>query len=160
MIPARQQATSATLNTVCSTANNIVGGSGGPSAIYAKPSWQSGITPNGIAAGDQHRYTPDCSFVRERRTAKQELYLRARRCRASWWPTLGVPGRTAQFWRHRWYLASSPAFAAIMALINQTTGVRGTRTPCYIRSPPPQDKVATLRTEALAGSPCAFKRCH
>src|SRR6266568_6600289 len=30
-------ATSANLNTVCATANNIVGGSGGPSGIYLKP---------------------------------------------------------------------------------------------------------------------------
>src|SRR2546430_7859166 len=57
-----ETATSGTLNTVCSTANNIVGGSGGPSAIFKKTSWQSGITPNGIAAGDNHRYITDISF--------------------------------------------------------------------------------------------------
>src|SRR5712664_1653961 len=43
-------------------ADNIVAGSGGPSILYAKPSFQSGITPNGITAGDNHRYLPDVSL--------------------------------------------------------------------------------------------------
>ncbi len=68
-------ATSANLNTVCATANNIVGGSGGPSGIYAKPSFQSGITPNGIAAGDNHRYTPDVSLFASDGPASKSFYL-------------------------------------------------------------------------------------
>src|SRR6266700_1612599 len=71
--------TSSTLNTVCagSAATNIVGGSGGPSSIYAKPPFQSGIIPNGIVAGDNHRYTPDVSLFASGRHLS--LFSRLRR---------------------------------------------------------------------------------
>ena len=56
-------ATSSNLNSVCVNPSpasllNIVGGSGGPSSVYAKPPFQSGtITPN-----DGHRDLPDVSL--------------------------------------------------------------------------------------------------
>src|SRR4029077_2583914 len=76
------KATSATLNTVCATANGIASGSGGPSGInagsfagYPKPAWQSGIIPNGIAAGDNHRYIPDVSLFASDGPQSKSFYL-------------------------------------------------------------------------------------
>src|SRR5467141_2082986 len=151
-------ATSATLNTVCSTANNIVGGSGGPSAIYAKPSWQSGITPNGIAAGDQHRYTPDVSLFASDGPQSKSFYLT---CQADAVPAGGppscVPGPNGfSFGATGGTSASSPAFAAIMALINQNNGRQGNANPVLYKIAATEGRSCNSSTEALAGSPCAF----
>jgi len=151
-------ATSATLNTVCSTANNIVGGSGGPSAIYAKPSWQSGITPNGIAAGDQHRYTPDVSLFASDGPQSKSFYLT---CQADAVPAGGppscVPGPNGfSFGATGGTSASSPAFAAIMALINQNNGRQGNANPVLYKIAATAGQSCNSSTEALAGSPCAF----
>jgi len=54
-------ATSSSLTTCVSPSpslQNIVAGSGGSSILYAKPSFQSGITPNGIAAADNTGICP------------------------------------------------------------------------------------------------------
>ncbi len=114
-------ATATTLNTVCATANNIVGGGGGPSSIYAKPAWQSGIIPNGIAAGDNHRYTPDVSLFASDGPQSMSFYLVCQAdavpagnppsCASSGSFSFGAAGGTS---------ASSPALAAIIALINQS----------------------------------------
>jgi subtilase family serine protease len=87
--------TAATLIAACVNPNpssllNISAGSGGPSncststnngttitctAGYAKPAWQSGIIPNGIAAGDNHRYIPDVSLFASDGPQSQSFYL-------------------------------------------------------------------------------------
>jgi len=121
-------ATSATLNTVCALAStspllNIVGGSGGPSSIYAKPSFQSGITPKGIAAGDNHRYTPDVALFASDGPQSRSFYLL---CQAdgisAGSPPSCVPDSNGHFsfFGSGGTSASSPAFAGIMALINQS----------------------------------------
>jgi hypothetical protein len=121
-------ATSATLNTVCALAStspllNIVGGSGGPSSIYAKPSFQSGITPNGIAVGDNHRYTPDVALFASDGPQSKSSYLL---CQAdgisAGSPPSCVPDSNGHFsfFGSGGTSASSPAFAGIMALINQS----------------------------------------
>jgi Pro-kumamolisin, activation domain/Bacterial Ig-like domain (group 3) len=120
--------TSATLNTVCALAStspllNIVGGSGGPSSIYAKPSFQSGITPNGIPAGDNHRYTPDVALFASDGPQSKSSYLL---CQAdgisAGSPPSCVPDSNGHFsfFGSGGTSASSPAFAGIMALINQS----------------------------------------
>ena len=152
-------ATSATLNTVCSTANNIVGGSGGPSAIYTKPSWQSGITPNGIAAGDNHRYIPDISLFASDGPQSLSFYLV---CQAdavpAGHPPSCLPGPNGfSFGGAGGTSASSPAFAAIMALINQSNGRQGNANPVLYKIAATANQSCNSSTTPLTGSAtCSF----
>jgi hypothetical protein len=154
-------ATSATLNTVCASGNNIVGGSGGPSGInagtfagYTKPAWQSGIIPNGIAAGDNHRYVPDVSLFASDGPQSKSFYPL---CEADASASC-VPDSTGNFV----FLsvggtsASSPAFAAIMALINQNNGRQGNANPVLYKIAATAGQSCNSSTEALSGSTCAF----
>ena len=151
-------ATSATLNTVCSTANNIVGGSGGPSAIYAKPSWQSGITPSGIAVSDNHRYIPDISLFASDGPQSLSFYLV---CQADTIPA-GHPPSCAtsgsfSFGGAGGTSASSPAFAAIMALINQNNGRQGNANPVLYKIAATANQSCNSSTTPLTGSAtCSF----
>jgi len=111
-------ATSSTLNTVCATANNIVGGSGGPSSVYAKPPFQSGtITPN-----DNHRDLPDVSLFASDGPTSSSFYLS---CQADAISAGSPPSCVPDAQGHFSFFAvggtsaSSPAFAGIMALIDQ-----------------------------------------
>ena len=150
-------ATSATLNTVCATPNNIVGGGGGPSSIYAKPAWQSGIIPNGIAAGDNHRYIPDVSLFASDGPQSQSFYLI---CQADSVPAGNPPSCATSgsfsFGGAGGTSASSPAFAAIMALINQTFGRQGNANPVLYKIAAASGQSCNSSTEALSGSTCAF----
>src|SRR6266567_1000985 len=116
-------ATSSNLTTVCATANNIVAGSGGPSAAYAKPSWQNGIIPNGIAAGDNHRYLPDVSLFASDGPASLSFYVV---CQADAVTAGSPPSCVPDAQGHLSFLgvggtsASSPSFAGIIALIGQS----------------------------------------
>jgi len=110
-------ATSSTLNTVCASATNIVGGSGGPSAFNAKPVWQSTF-------GDAtHRDLPDVSLFASNGPATNSFYPLCEAdatggqpsCQTTGASVIGGAGGTS---------ASSPAFAGIMALINQKLGGR------------------------------------
>jgi len=131
-------ATSSTLNTVCvnptpSTLLNIAAGSGGPSNCststvsgttitctgkYAKPSWQSALTPN-----DGARDLPDVSLFASDGPQSDSFYLfceadavtsgSSPSCASSGSFTFEGAGGTS---------ASSPAFAGIMALIVQQQG--------------------------------------
>jgi subtilase family serine protease len=86
-------------------ANNLYAGSGGASSVYATPAWQTGpgvptVDPSGAG---HHRYLPDVSLTaagHDGYIMEQEnvLYL--------------VAGTSV----------SSPAFAGIMAIVNQYTG--------------------------------------
>jgi len=116
-------ATSSNLNSVCvnpSPANllNIVGGSGGPSSVYAKPPFQSGgITPN-----DSHRDLPDISLFASDGASSNSFYLF---CQADGISAGSPPSCVPDAQGHFSFFgaggtsASSPAFAAIMALIDQ-----------------------------------------
>ena len=117
-------ATSANLNTVCAISSpnpllNIAAGSGGPSSVYAKPSWQSGtITP-----ADAHRDLPDVSLFASDGPQTHSFYLV---CEADVPPPPGTtpPPSCAtsgsfSFQAAGGTSASAPAFAGIMALINQ-----------------------------------------
>src|SRR5229473_2837967 len=150
-------AASPNLNTVCATPNGIAGGGGGPSAVYAKPPWQSGIIPNGIAAGDNHRYKPDVSLFASDGPQSQSFYLvcqadmvpagRPPSCATSGSFSFGGAGGTS---------ASSPAFAAIMALINQANGRQGNANPVLYKIAATAGQSCNSSTEALSGSTCAF----
>jgi subtilase family serine protease len=150
-------ANSTNLNTVCATANGIVGGSGGPSSVYTKPAWQSGIIPNGIAAGDTRRYIPDVSLFASDGPQSLSFYLvcqadavppgNAPSCATSGSFSFGGAGGTS---------ASSPAFAAIMALINQNNGRQGNANPVLYKIAATAGQSCNSSTEALVGSTCAF----
>ena len=98
---------------------NIVAGSGGPSSTYGKPKWQLGVTgmPN-----DNHRDLPDVSlFASPGFDGTGYVYCQsdhtisgAQTCDISnasnGYFDFGIVGGTS---------ASSPAFAGVMALVNQ-----------------------------------------
>jgi len=116
-------ATSTNLNTICAgaAANGIVAGSGGPSTVYTKPSFQSGITPNGIAASNTHRYVPDVSLFAGIGSSSNSFYVV---CQANAVPApscvsngffLSIGGTSA----------SAPSFAGIIALIGQSEATAG-----------------------------------
>jgi pseudomonalisin len=98
--------------------NDIAGG-GGPSAIYAKPSWQAGVV--GISS-DSHRDTPDVSLF-----AGNGMFTHALLYCMSDLAQEGVPctynNPVDVFFSSAGGTSfSSPAFAGIQALINQQTG--------------------------------------
>src|SRR5713101_554083 len=160
-------ATSANLSTVCAgtAATNIVGGSGGPSGInagalagYAKPAWQSGIIPNGIAAGDNHRYIPDVSLFASDGPQSKSFYLL---CEADALPPGSNPSCAStgpfSFFGAGGTSASSPAFAGIMALINQNNGRQGNANPVLYRIAATAGQSCDSSATPLTGSAtCSF----
>lgn len=157
-------ATSTTLNTVCTDPNGIAGGSGGPSGInagtfagYGKPAWQSGIIPSGIAAGDNHRYIPDVSLYASEGLHSQSFYLV---CQSDSVPSGNPPSCASSgpfsFEGVGGTSASSPAFAAIMALINQNNGRQGNANPVLYKIAATSGQSCNSSTEGLTGSTCAF----
>lgn len=90
------------------TSNSLYAGSGGVSSVYATPVWQAGkgVPANDPgAAGQHHRYLPDVSLA----AAGHEGYLVFHE------GGLYMVGGTS---------ASSPAFAGLMAIVDQFTGGR------------------------------------
>jgi subtilase family serine protease len=155
-------ATSTTLNTVCVNPSpasllNIAAGSGGPSSVYAKPPWQSGIIPNGIAAGDNHRYIPDVSLFASDGPQSKSFYLV---CQADAMTPGSSPSCAStppfSFLGAGGTSASSPAFAGIMALINQNNGRQGNANPVLYKIAATAGQSCNSSTEALTGSTCAF----
>jgi hypothetical protein len=150
-------ATSATLNSVCAAANGIVGGSGGPSSIYAKPAWQNGIIPPGIAAGDNHRYLPDVSLFASNGPQSNSFYLV---CKADAIPP-GLPpscvSSNFSFLALGGTSASAPAFAGIMALINQNNGRQGNANPVLYKIASTAGQSCNSSSTPLTGSAtCSF----
>ncbi len=103
---------------------NIVAGSGGQSSIYRKPPWQTGVT--GVPTGD-HRYQPDVSLFASPGfngtgyivCQQDRNYSGVPSCdlnTASGYLDFHVFGGTS---------ASAPAFAGVMALVNQYQAAHG-----------------------------------
>ncbi len=89
-----------------SSSNNLYAGAGGVSTLYATPSWQTGagvpsVDPN--TTNQHHRYIPDVSLS----AAGHDPYVVVLNG-----GMIGVSGTSA----------SAPAFAGIMALVNQHLG--------------------------------------
>ena len=109
-------ATGCNINTTPVQLQNIVAGGGGPSGTYTKPSWQVGVA--GMPT-DNHRNLPDISLLASPGfNGTGYLYCQSdtfNSCSASAGFSgslrFGVIGGTS---------ASAPAFAGIMALINQS----------------------------------------
>ncbi|MBS1853390.1 MAG: S8/S53 family peptidase [Acidobacteria bacterium] len=97
-----------------SSANGLSSGGGGASSIYNKPSWQTGT---GVP-GDNHRYVPDVAL---NSSPSHDGYLICSQgsCVNGYRDTdtsLNVVGGTS---------AASPAFAGIVAILNQATQSNG-----------------------------------
>src|SRR5260370_14539842 len=103
---------------------NIVAGSGGPSSLYGKPKWQMGVTG---MANDNQRDQPDVSlFASPGFDGTGYVYCQSdatisglRTCdlnASSGVLDFGIVGGTS---------ASAPAFAGIMALVNQYQPAHG-----------------------------------
>ncbi len=98
---------------------NIVAGSGGPSSIYGKPKWQMGVSgvPN-----DNHRDQPDVSLFASAGFMSSAYIF----CQSD---LTGVPCNLNSY-AYTFHLtggtsASAPAFAGIMALVNQYQAAHG-----------------------------------
>jgi subtilase family serine protease len=99
---------------------NIVAGSGGASSVYAKPKWQMGVTgvPN-----DNHRDQPDVSlFASPGFEGSGYLFCQA--------DLTGVPSCNLSEAAYTFHIiggtsASAPAFAGMMALVNQYAAAHG-----------------------------------
>ena len=109
---------------------NIVAGSGGPSSLYQRPAFQSGLIPNGIVASDatNHRYLPDVSLFASSGPQSKSFYVV---CQADS-PLIpaGSPPSCASsgsfvFLRVGGTSASAPSFAGIIALIGQSEAAAG-----------------------------------
>jgi subtilase family serine protease len=162
-------ATASTLNTVCvnptpSTLLNIVGGSGGPSSVYAKPAWQNGIIPNGILPGDNHRYIPDVSLFASDGPQSKSFYLvcQADAITPGSSPSCASSG-SFSFLGAGGTSASSPAFAGIMALINESQvnagkdGHQGNANPVLYKIAATAGQSCNSSTTPLTGSAtCSF----
>jgi hypothetical protein len=118
----------ANLNTICAgaLAKGIVGGSGGPSAVNGKPAFQNGLTPS-----DGSRDIPDVSLFASSGSnddptlSTKSFYLI---CQADALPAGSNPSCASSgafsFFAVGGTSASSPAFAGILALIDQQQGGR------------------------------------
>lgn len=114
-------ATSSLLATcVGALATNIVAASGGPSAVYAKPSWQNGLTP-----ADAHRDIPDISLFASDGPKSQSFYVVCQADAVSNPSTSCASSGSFSFLGVGGTSASAPAFAGIIALIGQSEFAAG-----------------------------------
>ena len=151
--------TAATVNGNASSPIDLVGASGGPSSIYAKPAWQSGIT--GMPA-DGQRDTPDISLFASNGQNNsfyivcQKDFTSATACdlNSPFQDFEGVGGTSA----------SVQAFAGIMALINQSQATGPIPAPrqgnanyvLYKLYKKPSPGICTSNPAAAGASGCVF----
>jgi hypothetical protein len=153
-------ATSANLNTICATANNIVAASGGQSSIYTKTQapWQNVVTPS-----DGVRDLPDVSLFASDGQNSDSFYLF---CEADLISAGSPPSCAPDAQGHFSFFgaggtsASSPAFAGIMALIvqQQTLARQGNPNPMLYKIAQSETfSSCNSTTMPLTGSPtCVF----
>jgi len=126
-------------------ATSMAGGGGGSSAVYAKPAWQTGF-------GDAVRDLPDVSLF----AANGLNYSYYPVCWADGDCQPATSGNTVQISGFGGTSVSSPAFAGIMALVNQKYGRQGQAdTVLY----PLSKQYAQAFHDVTVGSnsePCAF----
>lgn len=121
-------ATPATLNTVCATATNIVGGGGGPSTCgivssttgacvsgYPQPPWQAA---SGVPAANV-RNTPDVSLFASDGPKSQSFYVVCQADDPHITPSQSCKGSPFQFLGVGGTSASAPSFAGVLAIIEQ-----------------------------------------
>ena len=133
---------------------NIVAGSGGPSSIYSKPKWQMGVSgvPN-----DNHRDQPDISlFASPGFTGSAYIFCQS--------DLTGVPCNLNSY-GYTFHLiggtsASAPAFAGIMALVNQYQAAHGGSSrqgnPNYVLYALAKKSGASCASTSPEGANCVF----
>jgi subtilase family serine protease len=108
-------------NTPYGSTTNIIGGGGGKSTVYAKPTFQSGLTPS-----DSARDVPDVSFLAGNGSYGavwvicESSLLYGPNCATS----NGAFTSSARFSGAGGTSAATPAFAGMLALVVQSTGTR------------------------------------
>lgn len=133
---------------------NIVAGSGGPSTIYGKPKWQMGVSgvPN-----DNHRDQPDISlFASPGFTGSAYIFCQS--------DLTGVPCNLNSY-GYTFHLiggtsASAPAFAGVMALVNQYQAAHGGSSrqgnPNYVLYALAKKSGASCASSSPQGTNCIF----
>jgi len=106
--------------TVASDGTDLVGGGGGASNTTPKPSWQTGT---GVATSG-NRELPDVSLFASDGPKSQSFYAICQADSVTTPSESCVTTGSFEFAAVGGTSASSPAFAAIMALVNQQTGQR------------------------------------
>jgi Pro-kumamolisin, activation domain/Bacterial Ig-like domain (group 3) len=139
----------------CNSGNafNIVAGSGGVSTLYPKPSWQTG---SGVPS-DQHRDLPDISLFASIGSASDSFYIM---CQSD---ALPAPGTACNLTNFEFTFqgvggtsASSPAFAGIMALVNQKFGRQGNANYVLYALAKKNGASCNANTGTLPASTCTF----
>jgi len=146
-----------------STGIDLVAGSGGPSSIYSKPSWQTGFP----AAADSTRDIPDVSLFSSDSGAtsgtSKSFYIV---CQSDQDPTGDTGCNLTKFTSttpfHDFQAvggtsAATPTFAAIMALVNQQTGQRqGVANYVLYSLAKTAANVCNSSTASATGNTCVF----
>ncbi len=103
---------------------NIVAGSGGQSTIYHKPFWQTGVT--GVPSGD-HRYQPDISLFASPGFNNSGYIVCQQDRNINGLPACDLSTNSGYLDFHVFggTSASAPAFAGVMALVNQYQAAHG-----------------------------------
>jgi len=143
--------------TVNASSQNIVAGSGGPSSVYTgslKPSWQTGL-------GDTSRDIPDVSLFASNGHHRSFYII----CQSDQDPAGGTGCNLAtsptspshDFQGVGGTSASTPPFAAIIALINQKTGQRqGNANPVLYALAAKTGNSCTSDPSAVTKTSCVF----
>jgi len=135
----------------CGTNANIASGGGGISAVFAKPSWQSGVT--GIPSGS-FRSLPDVALT----AAGHDFYLLCLEgsCTPDSQGNISLAGVSGTS-------ASAPSFAAIMDLVNTQVGSRQGQANYVLyklaaaeQTSPGFSKCNASSTSGLPNSACIF----
>src|SRR5216683_360136 len=146
-----------------STGIDLVAGSGGPSSIYSKPSWQTGFP----AAADSTRDIPDVSLFSSDSGASsgtsKSFYIV---CQSDQDPAGDTGCNLTKFTSttpfHDFQAvggtsAATPTFAAIMALVNQQTGQRqGVANYVLYSLAKTAANVCSSSTASATGNTCVF----
>ncbi len=107
--------------TVKSNGTDLAAAGGGPSVIFDRPSWQTGTGTN--IPPDNKRHLPDVSLFASS-GANDSFYVVCQADRITSGTSCDASTGSIHFLGVGGTSASAPAFAAIMALVNQKTGQR------------------------------------
>ena len=136
---------------------NIVAGSGGPSKTYGKPKWQMGVTgmPN-----DNHRDLPDVSLFASSGFDYSGYAVCAGDGTATSSPQCSIDQGSYDITIVGGTSASAPAFAGIMALVNQYQSAHGGQArqgnANYVLYPLAKKSGSSCTSSATEAAGCVF----
>ncbi|HUL32648.1 MAG TPA: Ig-like domain repeat protein [Candidatus Eisenbacteria bacterium] len=147
------------INTTPQLLQNIVAGGGGTSALHNRPSWQTGVS--GTLSSDGKRDVPDVSlFASPGFNGSGYLYCQSYYSWSSCLVTSGF-GSTLNFGVIGGTSAAAPAFAGVMALVNQSQATAQNPTPRqgnanYILYALANKQGASCASASPVGAGCVF----